>query len=878
MKKFIFIGAGILFFSFVYAEQQPYILAKVNIVDLAKIQDLGLDVVKVYKGDQVEFVTQPVQISEIKARGVSVDILIEDMEKYYSTRMSKKGANFGNFYTYSEANNILDSLHTLYPNITTARISIGKTWGNNDIWAMKISDNPDSQENEKEVYFDALHHAREPVGVNIVVEFVRYLCKNYAVDSEITDLVNNLQIWVVPMVNPDGYLYNEANYPNGGGMWRKNRHGSGIDINRNYGYEWGYDNVGSSPDSTSESYRGTAPFSEPETQHIRDFCNQHKFVTALNYHSYAGILLFPWGYRKNYTDDDSLFRRMGGDMTAQNGYVYGTVPDILYTCNGGSIDWFYGEQTTKPKILTLSPEVNGSGFWDEASISTNIQECLPMNLYLLRFARNSVWKNVGVLYKSYTIRDSLGNNNGITDPGESINLLLYIKNSGDTTAYGVTGILTSMDSYVNIQDSIKSFGDILKGDSSSAEYRFTIASNCPNSHQINFNLLCKDNKDSSWSSNFHIKVGLEWANHDTGNSIFTVTCRGICGFTELGGEGSGFIYPKVGGQNSLSVGSLWVGNSENWVANRDYDADSNKEWEATLNPNGGMQIGNTHISDQDIWGMYEDTTTGIRVQQNSWAWGDSSYQDFVIMEYIIRNNSDSVINGIYAGQFMDFDIGSGGNRGAIDSTRRLVYMWGSGLPYSGVKILEPKSARNLSFIKNGTYVIPNSYVLDFDKFKFLNGNIKVSSTSQNSDWSIIASAGPFALQPDSSFKFVIAVIGGDTVSDIKKNADSAQSKYDNMPIISVEEITLPSKVILYQNLPNPFHNKTMISYRSISKGRVSLKVYDLCGRVVETILDEEQFPGVHKILWSIKNKLSAGVYFYRLESKKFKLTKKMILL
>ncbi|MFA5033703.1 MAG: M14 family zinc carboxypeptidase [bacterium] len=877
MKKIIFIAAGILFFSFVYAEQQPYILAKVDIVDIGKIEDLGLDVVKVHKDNRVEFVIHPAQLSQIKARGVTVDILIEDMEKYYSARMSKKGANFGNFYTYSEANNILDSLHTLYPNITTARISIGKTWGNNDIWAMKISDNPDSQENEKEVYFDALHHAREPVGVNIVVEFVRYLCKNYAVDSEITDLVNNLQIWVVPMVNPDGYLYNEANYPSGGGMWRKNRHGLGVDINRNYGYQWGCDNIGSSPDSTSEAYRGTAPFSELETQHIRDFCNQHKFMAALTYHSYAGILIFPWGYRKYYTDDDLLLRQMSGDMTAQNGYIYGTVPDILYTCNGVSLDWFYGEQSTKPKILTLSPEVNGNSFWDEAAISTNIQECLPMNLYLLRFARNSVWKNTGVLYRSYTIIDSLGNNNGIADPGESINLLLYVKNSGDTTVYGVTGILTSNDPYVSTQDSMKSFGDVLKGDSSFAEYKFLVASNCYNSHRINFNLLCKDNKDSGGSSNFHIKVGLEWANHDTGNSIFTVTCKGICGFTEFGGEGSGFIYPKVGGQNSLSVGSLWVGNSEDWVANRDYDADPNKEWETTVNPDGGIHIDSTHISDQDIWGMYEDTTTGIRVKQNSWAWSDSSYKDFIIMEYIIRNKSDSGINGLYAGQFMDFDIGSGGNSGDIDSTRRLVYMWGSGLPYSGVKILEPKSARNLSFI-NGNYVFPDGYILDSDKFSFLDGGIRVPSTSQNSDWSLIASAGPFTLQPDSLFKFVIAVIGGGTLSDIKKNADSAQSKYDNMPIISVEEITSLSKVILCQNLPNPFHGKTMISYQSISKGRVSLKVYDLCGRVVETIVDEEQLPGAHKILWSTKNKLSAGVYFYRLESKNFKLTKKMILL
>jgi len=103
------------------------------------------------------------------------------------------------------------------------------------------------------------------------------------------------------MVNPDGYTYNENTYPNGGGMWRKNRRVNGgnefgVDINRNYGYKWGYDNQGSSPDSSSETYRGPGAFSETETQAVKYFAEQHNIQITLNYHTYGNLLIYPWGY------------------------------------------------------------------------------------------------------------------------------------------------------------------------------------------------------------------------------------------------------------------------------------------------------------------------------------------------------------------------------------------------------------------------------------------------------------------------------------------------------------------------------------------------------------------------------------------------------
>ena len=141
-----------------------------------------------------------------------------------------------------------------------------------------------------------------------------YLLENYGTNPEVTYLVDNRELYFVPVFNPDGYAYNEQISPNGGGMWRKNRrdNGSGIfgvDMARNFGYMWGYDNLGSSPTPSAIDYRGTGPFSEPETQAIREFCIEHNFLTSCTYHTYWNIIFPPWGYNLEQTPDSTIFNR-----------------------------------------------------------------------------------------------------------------------------------------------------------------------------------------------------------------------------------------------------------------------------------------------------------------------------------------------------------------------------------------------------------------------------------------------------------------------------------------------------------------------------------------------------------------------------------------
>ncbi len=167
---------------------------------------------------------------------------------------------------------------------------------------IKISDNASVDETEPEILYTAVHHAREAESLSQLIYYMWYLLENYSTDVTIQSLVNNTEMFFVPCLNPDGYMYNQLTDPNGGGLWRKNRRDNldgefGVDLNRNYDYFWGFDDTGSSPLTADATYRGIAPFSEPETQAISNFTMIHDFKYALNYHTYGNHLVQPFGYK-----------------------------------------------------------------------------------------------------------------------------------------------------------------------------------------------------------------------------------------------------------------------------------------------------------------------------------------------------------------------------------------------------------------------------------------------------------------------------------------------------------------------------------------------------------------------------------------------------
>lgn len=285
------------------------------------------------------------------------------------------------YHNYAEMVAEIQQASVDHPDLVSL-FSIGQSYEGRELWAAKISDNVLLDEAEPEVLFLGLHHAREHLTVEMTLYTLHLLTDQYGVDPQITDLVNSREVTILFNVNPDGGEYDIAtgSYRS----WRKNRQpnpGSsyiGTDLNRNYGYKWGCCG-GSSPYPFSETYRGSAAFSTPEMARVRDYINSRvvggvqQIKTSITFHTYAELVLWPYGY--TYTDvpsdmtqdDHAVFVTMGQAMAGTNGYTAQQASD-LYITDGTYDDWAYGVHHIFAYTFEMYPISSSPGFYPPASV------------------------------------------------------------------------------------------------------------------------------------------------------------------------------------------------------------------------------------------------------------------------------------------------------------------------------------------------------------------------------------------------------------------------------------------------------------------------------------------------------------------------------
>jgi carboxypeptidase T len=391
-------------------------------------------------GGPMRFVVDERTLGKLSASGVRVRVVDGDLVASYASRLKGPAdalgrgvGSMGGYYTLEEVITQLDSLHLLFPNVIGVRESIGVSLQGRAIWAVRVTGDPATAPARPRVFFTGLTHAREPMGMMTILHLLWYVGERYDVDPEVTHLLGTRELWVVPVVNPDGYEANRRSAPNGGGMRRKNMRNAvtdddnrGVDLNRNYGFQWGYDDFGSTPYPEDLAYRGSAPFSEPETQAIRNFCIDRQFLLALNYHSYSNVLIYPWGYLDEETEDSLIYREYASAMTRHNGYAYGTGDQVIgYPTNGDADDWMYGERSVKPKVLSMTPEVGtgSDGFWPEPDRILPLAEAnVRPNLIML-------WAAGGYpRLRSAEVVDSSGD--GFLERGEPFTIHATVANAG----------------------------------------------------------------------------------------------------------------------------------------------------------------------------------------------------------------------------------------------------------------------------------------------------------------------------------------------------------------------------------------------------------------------------------------------------------------
>jgi carboxypeptidase T len=196
----------------------------------------------------------------------------------------------------------------------------------------------------------------------VAMDLIDQLMSGYALNAKVQKWVKNTEIWVVPMVNPDGN--NKVWTSNN--LWRKNAHGGyGVDINRNYPYAWA-SCEGSSSSTYADDYHGESAASEPETKAMMGLVAKILPAMSISYHSYSELVIYPFGCDGQRTPDHETVEKIGSELAktmkkdSGNGtYDPGTAWELLYAVDGGDIDWYYNEHHVLPFVIEVNSGTQG---------------------------------------------------------------------------------------------------------------------------------------------------------------------------------------------------------------------------------------------------------------------------------------------------------------------------------------------------------------------------------------------------------------------------------------------------------------------------------------------------------------------------------------
>jgi carboxypeptidase T len=503
MRRIVLIVFALLLCSSLQA-RETYQHVRIPIANSAawqKLASLGLPLEEgvEHHNHEAEMIVNSLELKKLNENGFSPIVVRDDMESFFRARLSAQQStnsfavgSMGGFYTFQETLNLLNSFRQKYKSLISKPLKIGESIEGRPIFAYRISDNADKNErNEPEVLYTGLHHAREPESLMTVLYFMEKILQGYGKSSEITYLINHRQLWFIPIVNPDGYVYNQQTNPNGGGLWRKNRRqnsdGSfGIDLNRNYGFFWGFNDFGSSPIPADDTFRGLSPFSESETAAIRDFVNSHKFELALNYHSFRNLWIYPFGFNNEETPDKSIFREYAKYMTRQNGYTFGTTFQTLgYLANGEACDWLYGDlRFGQRKIIAMTPEIGDfvDNFWPSQN------RILPLAAQNYKANLALAWLAGGyIIVRNLDAVELSGNGNGVIEPGEHASLKIELRNMGrNETIKNISVLLSGKSAGLSVITKSASYSDLNPFKNGVRNFDFALSSNAPKDQPMQF--------------------------------------------------------------------------------------------------------------------------------------------------------------------------------------------------------------------------------------------------------------------------------------------------------------------------------------------------------------------------------------------------------
>jgi carboxypeptidase T len=344
----------------------------------------GYDIVAVEE-DRVVVLGSETQLQKAQQAGKLLARYVAGLSPFDFPQADQK------FHNYQELTSELQMLAQTHSDVMKL-MSLGLSKEGREIWLVRLSA---TDAVKPASLLMGGHHAREHVSVEVPLLLVGYLVSEYQKQNpRIVALLNNYEIFIVPVFNPDGKEFDVATgkYQ----QWRKNRSQNadgtyGVDLNRNYGYGWG--GAGASTSTSDETYRGPSAFSEKETQALKRWIEQTPQVkTLLSYHTFSQLVMWPWGHQKgkiNDANDLRVFENMGKKMASFNGYRPMKSGD-LYLASGDTCDWAYGEHGIFAFTFELDPRnFWEGGFYPGASVIDSVfQKNIEPTLYLIEASDN----------------------------------------------------------------------------------------------------------------------------------------------------------------------------------------------------------------------------------------------------------------------------------------------------------------------------------------------------------------------------------------------------------------------------------------------------------------------------------------------------------
>lgn len=478
----------------------------------------------------------------------------------------------------------------------------------------------------------------------------------------------------------------------------------------------------------------------------------------------------------------------------------------------------------------------------------------------------------------------LGNRDGVFEANEQVTIQVNYKNTWLAGTNAVIKLTTTNPHVEIIKDSI-TIGNVAAYSTGATTVTNTFIvrakPTCPFDQNVTFNLVNTTSANGDPNSSVTIKFRQGFATHNVNNLQLSMTRDGAIG-KKSENYGTGLAITGTTG-NNIFEGGFMIGNSNTKVSDvsrrasggafSDTDFVSTSVYSLTTPGIYSAQDGITTFTDDGAG----SNKLGVTVEARSFAFNTVSEQNYIILRYRIKNTSGGTLSNLYAGTFMFYQPGGviTNNTVTVDTLNRLGYTFNNNasLPHLGVSLL---TNQTLNFSPVVGTNVTNGFTTE-EKWQALSSGVNMTPLGPGIN-SMCISAGPFTLNNNEETVVAFAILKGSDLNDIKLNATLARTKYLTIPI-SVEQISslVPDKFELNQNYPNPFNPETIIKFSIAKSSVVKLNIFDVAGREVAKLVDNELTPGVYEYAFNGSG-LSSGVYFYRLETGFFTETKRMVLI